>query len=281
VAEPAPALAAPRPAPAHVEHISDLSTTPVHVITRTGKVLFIPGGCAAVDGGYDLDVHFHGVPDVVGRDFTEAGVHGALVVINLGIGSGPYEDAFQFDGRLGLLLDRIDGLIGEQCPRAHHHIRRVALSAWSAGYGALYHILSHRHDAAFVDAALFADGMHVGLIKHWPRRLNTLAMIPYDHFAREAVAGKKLMAITHTSIQPSEYASTTETANHLTAILHLDLKMTHQAGPVHGMIETSHAAENGFHVVGFAGNDKQAHCNQLYAMGTTLFPLLAARWARL
>jgi hypothetical protein len=35
-----------------------------------------------------------------------------------------------------------------------------------------------------------------------------------------------------------------------------------------------------FHVQGFEGTDVKAHLDHIWAMGETMFPLLAARWSR-
>ena len=40
----------------------------------------------------------------------------------------------------------------------------------------------------------------------------------------------------------------------------------------------SRADRAGFHVRGYAGRDTDAHCDHLYAMGDTLYPMLRERW---
>jgi len=84
----------------------------------------------------------------------------------------------------------------------------------SAGYGAILHIIDRAKDAARVDAVLLADGMHVGFEPVGFRKVSAISMAPFTLFADEAIAGKKLFAITHSTIQ-TPYASTTETAEFL------------------------------------------------------------------
>ena len=49
-------------------------------------------------------------------------------------------------------------------------------------------------------------------------------------------------------------------------------------GPRPDMELTSRADRGSFHVRGFAGQDKPAHANQLYAFGDLLLPYLRERW---
>ncbi len=257
----------------------ELSSRPVSLITRSGKLVSIPGGCASVDGAYDLTLHFHGVPQKVDAEFKHAGVPGVLVVSNLGIGSGPYENAFATEGALDRWLQRVDDVVGEQCPRADHHIGRLALSAWSAGYGSVYRVLAHPDEADRVDAVLLSDGMHVGFDRKGYRQVDPLPMEPYDRFADRAVDGLKLMAVTHSSIVTPKYADTTETGDYLLRTHGVARESENKPGPIKGMLEISHGQKSGLSITGYAGADKKAHCRQLESMGTTLFPLLARRWS--
>ncbi len=259
---------------------SNLSSAPISIHTRSGKLVSIPGGCASVDGAYDLTLHFHGVPSKVEAMFRDAGVPGVLVVINLGIGSGPYEKALAGKGALDALVQRVDDVVGDQCPKADHHVGRIALSSWSAGYGAVYRVLDRPHEADGVDAVLLSDGLHVGFSDKGYRQVNPLAMEPYDRFADQAVEGMKLMAITHSSIVTPDYADTTETGDYLLRTHGVSRQAENKPGPINGMVEVSHGQKSGLTITGYAGADKKAHCHQLDSMGTTLFPLLAKRWSK-
>lgn len=256
-----------------------LSSAPLSFLTRSAKLISIPGGCASVDGAYDLTLHFHGVPAKVEAAFKHAGVPGVLVVTNLGIGSGPYEKAFAMKGALETLVENVDEVVGDHCPRADHHVGRIALSAWSAGYGAVYRVLAHPHEADRVDAVLLSDGMHVGFSGKGYRQVNPLPMEPYERFADEAIDGMKLMAVTHSSIVTPKYADTTETGNYILRTHDVPLQTEHKPGPIKGMVEISYGQKGGLSIAGYAGANKEAHCHQLEAIGTTLFPLLARRWA--
>ncbi len=249
-------------------------------VTRMGRVVYIPGGCSSVARPFDLVVHFNGAPPSLEPSFERSGIDGVLLIVNLGIGSGVYEDAFQMPSAFNQLLANLNDVVHEMCPTSAG-VNRIALSAWSAGYGAVWRVLDRPSTAAKVDAVLLSDGLHAGfeLGQERQRHVNTLQMAPFTLFADQAVTGQKLFAISHSSIQ-TPYASTTETATLLLSQQDVPRVTENSQGPRPGMVRTSHAERGEFHVQGFAGNDKPDHCDQLHAMGDTLFPYLLTRWAR-
>lgn len=256
---------------------------PVEVV-RVGRRVYVPRDCRTRDGSYDVLVHFHGAPQSVVPAFEASGIRAILVVVNLGIGSGPYERGYGTDGSLEILLDRVDKIVDKHCPSlgttADRTRGRVALSSWSAGYGAIYRILANERDRELVDAVMLADGLHAGFVDKRRRTLSPLQMAGFDRFAEQASKGDKLFAITHTAIVTPSYASTTETASYLISTHELERDETGAPGPRDSMRQTSHAERGSFFVTGYAGGDTHAHCDHLYAIGDTLFSKLAARWAR-
>ena len=255
----------------------DVAPLPEAVDVRAGrKVVHIPADCRTADGSYDLVVHFHGDPRAVETAFDNAGVKAVLVVVNLGIGSGPYEKAFSQKGALDALLASVDEIVKKQCPMPERKLHRLALSSWSAGYGATYHILSHEAEAARVDSVLLADGLHAGFESKYHSKVNALQMAPFDDFAKRAVDGEKLMALTHSSIV-TPYASTTQTAAQILEFTGVEQKQADEFGP-RGMHLISKADAGGLTIRGFSGNDTDAHCDHLYALGENLLRRLTERW---
>jgi len=126
---------------------------------------------------------------------------------------------------------------------------------------------------------LLADGMHVGFEPVGFRKVSAISMAPFTLFADEAIAGKKLFAITHSTIQ-TPYASTTETAEFLLDTEGLPVDRSEVPGPRPGMMRTSRADREGFHLLGYAGEDKAAHCDHLFAFGELLFTPLQERWSK-
>lgn len=251
--------------------------TPVRRVAPGSRVISLTTGCRAAQKPYDVLIHFHGAPPVLEAAFEKSGIDGVLVIYNWGIGSGAYEDPFGAPGTFNQMLGNITNGVRELCPDAAAP-KRIGLSAWSAGYGAVWRILDRAADAARIDSVLLSDGLHGGFVgNEKERNVNPAQMAAFELFADQAVADKKLFAITHSSI-PTPYASTTETSQYLLDAEGVDRIMLSMPGPRPDMELTSRADRGSFHVRGFAGQDKPAHANQLYSFGDLLLPYLRERW---
>src|SRR6185503_17275870 len=98
--------------------------------------LAIPPSFESEDGAYDIAIHFHGNTDLVEDSFAIAKINAVVVMVNIGIGSGPYEGRFSNPDVFKELLTRVKGQL-EKRGLANPTQRRIALTAWSAGYGAV------------------------------------------------------------------------------------------------------------------------------------------------
>lgn len=254
--------------------------TPRRLVTTNGRVVSLPNGCRSALQPYDLLVHFHGAPTAVEPVFERSNIDGVLAVLNLGTGSGRYDSAFQSAEALEATVARVQSVVRDLCPGASNGVRRIALSAWSAGYGAVFRILDRPEGAARVDAVLLADGLHAGFEygEKQERRVSVDQMAPFMAFADEAVGRRKLFAVTHSAIT-TPYASTTETADFLLAQVGVERRPVTEAPLRAGMAARSRADTGHFHVTGFPGGNEAAHCDHLFAMGETLLPYLKERWS--
>jgi hypothetical protein len=251
--------------------------TPRRRVAPGSRVISLTAGCRTVQKPYDLLIHFHGAPPVLETAFEKSGIDGALVIYNWGIGSGAYEDPFAAPGTFNQLVTNITNGVRELCPTAAAP-KRIGLSAWSAGYGAVWRILDRATDAARIDSVLLSDGLHCGFVgNERERQVNPAQMAAFELFADQAVADKKLFAITHSTIA-TPYASTTETSTYLLDAEGVPRIQVSMPGPRPDMELTSRADRGAFHVRGFAGQDKPAHANQLYSFGDLLLPYLKERW---
>jgi len=239
--------------------------------------VYVPEDCG-LDPDVDLVVHFHGAPPALGRALGEAGLNAAVAVENLGTISQDYGGAYTVVARLDSLVRRAMELVARSCPGQSYRPRRLALSAWSAGYAAVGAILSHPELAARVDAVLLSDGLHGAFLASGWRELPLNALAPFVDFARRAVSGTRLMAITHTAIQTADYASTTETTSFLIDRLGLERVVFVPTETRSGMELESEAALGNFTVEGYSGGDEAAHARQLHSIGQTLFTPLRRRW---
>lgn len=260
-----PAQAASSDAPAPVSPDALPRAVSFHqTTTYNGAVVYVPDGC---QGPYDVILHFHGAHPYV-RDLVErANIDAVVAVFNAGNGAEKYSQAFGAGGTLTSLLRQVAMATQPLCPGGTE--RRVALMAWSAGYAAAEKLLSRDEDRERVDAVLLADGLHAGFTDRFKRTFAPNALEAFRDFGALAKDGKKLFAITHSSIMTDGYGSTTECSRLLLKALDV---------PCDGDLVSGSLGD--FSIEGFTGDDKAAHIVQFRQMDTTLLSKLQARWAK-
>lgn len=274
---PAPVTSA-RAAPAPAVSATPPPDDPPLRVPLGRATILLRHGCSGVHPTSDVLIHFHGVMTTVEPMLLESGIDAVYVVANMGSASGPYEDAFAVRGSFAKYLESIRSKVAARCVGAPRMLGRVALSGWSAGYGAIFRVIARKEDADRVDAVLLADGMHSRFDPGVYRHVNAPAMAPYADFAERALSGEKLMAVTHTAIPTPNYASTTETAHFLMAALRVERRDLDEPGPVPEMRHTEHGECGRLFIDGYAGADAEAHKLQLIHIGETLWPRLRAAW---
>jgi hypothetical protein len=217
---------------------------------------------------YDILIHFHGNKNII--DYVASRYHGHLIAVSitLGAGSSVYSHAFDNPEQFQTLLDSVHIAVTRQL---HHsfRIRRIMISGFSAGYGAVRKILSNEKNFNLVDDVLLLDGLHADYI---PDR-TTLAdggkidSSEYDSFlkfCKLAIQKKshKKFLFTHSEIFPGTFVSTTESADYLSQELHIKAYPVLKWGPG-GMQQISEARKNHFEIMGFAGNSGPDHIDHL------------------
>jgi hypothetical protein len=170
------------------------------------------------------------------------------VAVQAGAGSSVYSLAFVSPERFRALLDEAGGPFGP-----------IVVSSFSAGYGAVREILKDRANWDRIDALVLADSLHSDL------KIDSEHMRPIVDFAREAVAGRKRMLVTHSEVFPGTFASTTQTADYLLEQLGLKRRAVLKWGPL-GMQQVSEARAGRFEMLGFAGNTAPDHIDHLHAL---------------
>lgn len=241
--------------------------------------LYVPTFFHPHDGTYDLLVHFHGMGALQEANVEQARLNAVVVSVNLGAGSGPYEQAFRDPHAFPRLVAEATRLVARSRRAAGAHLGRVAVSAWSAGYGAVASLLRQPDNVGRIDAVLLGDGPH----SDWAgRKQVTVSDAPLEKYARvaeAAEAGDKLFAITHSSIETDGYPSTTQTVSELLRMVGID-KTPHDAVGPRQMHEIYEADRGDFHVKGYTGRGVPDHIDHIKAMGQTLLPYLERRWDR-
>ena len=224
-------------------------------------------------GDFDLMVHFHG-HEAVRKEWVQVMDGAVLAGIDLGLGSGAYEDAFQAPDVFPRLIESIEKAVAKKAGRKAAHVRHLGLSSWSAGYGAVQHILMQKYAREHVDTVILLDGLHCG---YSGNAINGQPIAMFTDFAKRAAAGETLMFVSHSSIIPPGYASTTETADYLVHEVGGKLRDTRGVGPM-GMDMITRFSKGNFHVRGFSGNDKMDHCAQIGEYRDVLKVHVRPRW---
>jgi hypothetical protein len=232
--------------------------------TYNGNVVFVPEGCR---GAYDLILHFHGAHPYVKEAVEKAGIFAVVTVFNSGNGAEKYGQAFGAGGMLPSLLRQIEMATAPLCGGQDAKPRRIALTAWSAGYAAIEKLLARPEERERIDAVLLADGLHAGFVDEWKRQFAPNALQAFREYGALAKANQKLFAITHSSIATDGYASTTECSKLLLDALGIPCEGDHVSGEA-----------GGFSIEGSPGGDAAAHVAQFRQMDVTLLSKLRARW---
>jgi hypothetical protein len=231
------------------------------------------------DMGFDVLVHFHGYA-ALAKTLVQVSRGIVYVGVDLGIGSGAYSDAFQASGSYELLMGSITEALRKATGDRRAHVRHVALSAWSAGYGAVVQLLRQR--SSDVDAVILLDGLHAswryGREGHGGLQdIEPLSIAPVIAFAQRALRGDGIFVFTHSEILPPDYPSTQLTADSIIETLGLTSDVVrHRADSRYGLTATVDV--KGLHIWSFAGNDKPAHCSHISHIEPVLRDLVEPQW---
>lgn len=258
----------------------------------SGGILSLPMSFApASDGAFDLIVHFHGNTDLALESYDAVGSGAAIVMMNLGTGSGVYEDRYSNPQAMTDVMERTTAAVKARGV-ANAHIRRIALVGWSAGYGAVLKILDHAPHADKVDAVILLDGLHIGY-RDGTHTVDPMPMMPVERFARRAADGEKLFVVTHSNIDPVNYLGVKATTDVLLKDLGIEREtisgntslpiLTAMVGvlpkdEMKALEKRSEAKKGGLVIRGYAGDQPAHHIAHLMQMSQIALPLLVDRW---
>jgi hypothetical protein len=246
--------------------------------TSMGQMIALENrGGVAKNGDFDLGVHFHG-HDGARKEWIRVMNGPALFGVTLGNGSGIYESTFRDTAAFPTLLESIEKVMAERAGRKQARARRIVLTAWSAGYGAVRSILSQPDARARIDSVILLDGLHCDYAGDGLERAD---LEPFLRSARAAATNKCLMVVSHSSIVPPGYASTTETANYLIRELGGKAQRARpRASDPLGMQLISRYDRGDFHVRGYTGKAEPDHCAHLTLFRDILKVHLLPRWTK-
>ncbi len=232
-----------------------------------------------VGGAYDLVVHFHGLKAAQESNIERTQLNAVIVSVNLGAGSGPYEEAFKDPRAFGALIANVERIVAKSGRAPDAHLGRIALSAWSAGYGSVSAILRNAAWTARIDAVLLADGLHSDYQNEKKHIVDDRPIAKYARVAEAAKRGEKLFALTHSSILTQGYPTAGETIGELLKLTSVAKAPNAADGP-RGMREIYESNSGDFHVKGYQGIGVKDHINHIWGMNETLLPYLKERWSR-
>lgn len=257
------------------------ATTPIRATLKSlrGSELYIPSRFNAKQGGYDLIVHFHGLGKIQEANIEKAQLNVAVVSVNLGAGTDPYSKPFSKKDVFASLLEEAQTEIENSGRAPNAKMRRLALSAWSAGYVSVAGVMRDPAIAEKVDAILLADGFFTAFTNVKRRTVNEAGIKPMASYAEAASRDEKLFAITHTTIPTGDFPSVQECVAKLLEMTSLQKTPSSNIGP-RDMKEIYAVDKGSFHVRGYEGVTAKDHVMQIRAMGETLYPLLKARWEK-
>ncbi|WP_437716948.1 hypothetical protein WMF45_11380 [Sorangium sp. So ce448] len=240
-----------------------------------GQMIMPHRGGVTKRGGFDVIIHFHG-HEALRKEFVKTAEGAVLVGIDLGIGSGAYSSAFSAPYVFENLLDSIERAVAKKTGKKKAYIRKLGLSSWSAGYGAVEQIL-RQPAGKRVDALVLLDSLHAGYADEQQHKLKVAQIEPFIAFARRAAAGEAFMFMSHSSILPPGYASTAETADFIVRQLRGKTRGSSRAD-VLGLDMIRRFDRGDFHVRGYTGDDKPDHCAHIGLMADVVRIHLNPRW---
>jgi hypothetical protein len=247
---------------------ADTSAFSAWTTLSRGRYLAPKSETLDAEGGFELVLHFHG-EELARRELALSGAKFVLYGFTLDA-SESYAALFAGTKLLSQLVREIEATLTQANGRAAH-VRKLGLSAWSAGYMAVLSILA-QPEAKDVDAVILSDGLH-GQRAHLAQQLT-----PFVDFARRAETGERLLIITHSSIDPPDFASTTESAHYLLSALGAR-PLAVRRDDRYGLELVEYFSRADFHVRGYAGNDKADHCAQVTLLRDA-YAALERRWRR-
>jgi hypothetical protein len=243
-----------------------------------GRMLIPQKGGHTPDLGYDVLVHFHGA-DPVRRLLVQVTRGLVLVLIDKGVGGGPYSRALASKQVFPILRRGIESALKRHSNNEAAHIRHLAVSSWSAGYAAVSKIL--QQEVPDIDAYVILDGLH-GAWKQGARRAAEIKSLDARfiereiELARRAQQGESTFVLTYSDVEPYTYPSTRTTAALLVHELGLKQKRRDPGKDPFGQI--AELDERGLHVWGYRGGDKMGHCAQLWTMPKIATEYLERVW---
>ena len=227
-------------------------------------------GALDASGHFDLVIHLNG-DEPVRRELIASQQHFVLYTLTLDANQG-YAPLFTGTHLLESIVREIEQALSRRQGKPAL-VGHIALSAWSAGFVGIEAALG-QPTSKEVDAVILIDGLHA---PRGDRAAFQAQLQPFLAYAQRAANGERFFFVSHSSIDPPDFASTTEAAHYLIASLGGRPQAVRRSDAM-GLELVEAFDRRDFHVRGYAGNDKADHCAQL-AVLRDVYVALGRRWA--
>ncbi|MCO6045404.1 hypothetical protein NG895_15955 [Aeoliella sp. ICT_H6.2] len=249
-------------------HAAELPNATGQQFTLENKAakLFVPAGYQMPeDGGVDLLIHFHGDPPTVWKNAEYAKLNVVILTVNYNGLSRAYSVPASNPKLFPALLDESLAVLKRQegFP-ADTHWRRVGVSSFSAGYGAVREILQQPGGAERIDCLLAADSLYASTAED--STPEDAQMAPFIAYAKQAAAGDKTFVFSYSRVPTDGYETTKECIDEILAKVDLQLEPTDRQG-LGELVFNETASRGKLHVWGTPGDDGQAHMAHLRYVG--------------
>ncbi|QDT68115.1 hypothetical protein MalM25_10280 [Planctomycetes bacterium MalM25] len=237
-------------------------------LSRSQWKLFVPSGYAPHGDDVDLLVHFHGDPQTVWNNAAYAELDAVIVTVNYSGLSSAYSTPFANASLFQQLLNDARSTLATLPDFATSTSwRRLGVSSFSAGYGAVRRILETPTYFEAIDSLLAADSLYATTASDGTALDSQL--VDYKVFADRAAAGDKRFIFTHSQVPTFTYESTAETGDELLNHLGLTAQAT-QATGLGTLRYYREAEQGGFQLYGALGSNGDAHLSHLRYLGEWL-----------
>ncbi len=223
----------------------------------------------------DLLVHFHGDPQVFWNNAKYANLNTIIVTVNYsGLSSAystPFSNASLFQSLLNEALTKVRN---EVFIPNDLQWDKLAVSSFSAGYGAVREILKSSTYRNEIDVLLAADSLYATTASDGTALDSQL--VDYKTFATLAKNGSKTFVYTHSQVPTYTYESTGEVGDEL--MQHLGISPTSINTSGLGTLQFYRQASAGnFLLLGARGSDGDSHLAHLRYIGDFLEELPLAK----
>lgn len=243
--------------------------------------LWIPGDYQRSGNKVDVLIDFHGYPPRVRLSARWAGLNCVVISVQYAGLSSVYRVPFSEDRQLfaTILDEALAALRAEPDFPDDTQWNKLAISSFSAGFGAVREILKTQEYFDRITGIYMVDSLYCGYVGDGTDAVQEGVVHPglmkdFLRFARAAAAGEKVMVITHCRLPTPGYASTLETADYLLDQLALApqpidsvVALPAEADVVPGALRLYREAERkGFALYGSPGRDGTDHVEHLRHM---------------